>query len=167
VIGSEMPQSVGRDWIARHIPHHGSMCLIDEVTAWDGETIHCTTRTHTQAGNPLRADGRLGAACGVEYAAQAVAIHCAILQTQASRPATTAEAPPVQGYLAAVRDVDSRVDRLDAFPHALDIVASRYAALDRGAVYTFIIRHQSATLLTGRITLKAAAHATGAVGPST
>jgi len=164
LIESVLPGRIGRDWIARHIPHHGAMCLIDDVTAWDAEVIHCTTQTHANTENPLRADGRLGAICGVEYAAQAVAIHHAILLAQQS--ATPSPAAPVQGYLASVRDLETSVERLDTLPQPLEIVASRYAALDGGAIYDFVVRHASSTLQTGRITLKAAPLAAGSAGVS-
>jgi predicted hotdog family 3-hydroxylacyl-ACP dehydratase len=164
LIESVLPGRIGRDWIARHIPHHGAMCLIDEVTAWDAEVIHCTTRTHTHIENPLRADGRLGAICGVEYAAQAVAIHHAILLAQ--QPATATTAAPVQGYLAALRDLETLVERLDTLAQPLEILASRYAALDGGAIYDFVVRQASSTLQTGRITLKTATPATAPAGVS-
>jgi predicted hotdog family 3-hydroxylacyl-ACP dehydratase len=155
---------IGRDWIARHVPHQGAMCLIDEVTAWDADVVHCRTQTHTSRENPLRADGRLGAICGVEYAAQAVAIHHAILlehQAPAAMPAA-----PVQGYLAALRDLETLVERLDALLQPLEIIASRYAAIDGGAIYDFIVRQEKLTLQTGRLTLKAVDAAIGARGDS-
>jgi len=155
---SALPGQIGRDWIARHIPHHGSMCLIDDVISWDGDAIHCRTQTHTSTDNPLRADGRLGAICGVEYAAQAIAIHHAILLAQQA-PGGAAGAP-VQGYLAALRDLETYVEGLDTLPPPLDIFASRHAALDRGAVYDFVVRQASLSLLKGRITLKLASPAT-------
>ena len=42
-----------RAWIAAHIPHAGSMCLLDEVVAWDDERICCTATSHRDPGNPL------------------------------------------------------------------------------------------------------------------
>ena len=51
-------------------------------------------------GNPLRAHDRLSAACGIEYAAQAMAVHgalCAGLDGQQT---------PRNGLLASVRGVD-------------------------------------------------------------
>jgi len=153
LIVSAVPAQIGRDWIARHIPHHGAMCLIDSVTAWDSDTIQCATQTHTHADNPLRADGRLGALCGVEYAAQAMAIHCAILLARQSAIGGTAAA----GYIAALRDVECRVDRLDTYLQPLQIVASRQAGFAGGAMYDFVIGHASLTLQTGRVTLKLAA----------
>ena len=65
--------------IARRIPHQGRMCLLDAVTEWDGAHIVCQASSHRASDNPLRAEGRLGAACGVEYAAQAMAVHGALL----------------------------------------------------------------------------------------
>ena len=83
--------------IAARIPHQGSMCLLDAVLAWDSGQIHCRASSHRQPDNPLRAAARLGAACGIEYAAQAMAVHGALL--------APAGAPPRPGYLASVRSV--------------------------------------------------------------
>ena len=62
-------------WIAAHIPHQGSMCLLDAVLHWDSQHLVCCATSHRHAGNPLRQFDRLGAACGIEYAAQAMAVH--------------------------------------------------------------------------------------------
>ena len=43
-----------------HIPHHGRMCLLDEVIEWDAQHIRCRSGTHRCADNPLRSHGRLG-----------------------------------------------------------------------------------------------------------
>ena len=56
------------------------MCLLDEVLSWDLQRISCRSASHRAADNPLRAHGRLGAACAIEYAAQTVAVHGALLQ---------------------------------------------------------------------------------------
>jgi predicted hotdog family 3-hydroxylacyl-ACP dehydratase len=55
------------------------MCLLDEVIGWDAERITCTSSSHRSVDNPLRARGRLGIACGIEYAAQAMAVHAALI----------------------------------------------------------------------------------------
>ena len=47
-------------WIAAHIPHQGSMCLLDEVLSWDLQRISCRSISHRAPDNPLRAHGRLG-----------------------------------------------------------------------------------------------------------
>ena len=97
---------LNRAWIQAHIPHHGRMCLLDEVIEWNPERISCRSGGHRVADHPLRAHGRLGAACGIELAAQAMAVHGALI----------AEASPVKpagGFLASVRGVRSYVSRLD------------------------------------------------------
>ena len=69
------PCSMTRDDIATLIPHSGSMCLLDGVLSWDENTILCRTASHRLPDNPLRSNGRLAGVCGVEYAAQAMALH--------------------------------------------------------------------------------------------
>ena len=93
-------------WIASHIPHQGSMCLLDYVEAWDEQGIRCCASSHRAADNPLRAYDRLGAACGIEYAAQAMAVHGALLAPSGSAGARV-------GYLVSVRGVQLHVPRLD------------------------------------------------------
>ena len=61
-------------WIAAHIPHQGTMCLLDEVVSWDEARIACRASSHRAPDHPLRTHGRLGAACGIESAAQAMAV---------------------------------------------------------------------------------------------
>src|SRR5215831_9800765 len=106
------------DWIEQHIPHKGRMCLLDEVLSWDAARIRCRSSTHRAADNPLRAHGRLGAACGIEYAAQAMAVHGALIA--ASAPLASTVSTQVRGsigatvgYLASVRNVTLNVTRLD------------------------------------------------------
>ena len=66
---------MGRADIAALIPHAGAMCLLDAVLSWDRTSIACTASSHRAIDNPLAAEGRLDAVCGVEYAAQAMAVH--------------------------------------------------------------------------------------------
>ncbi len=73
--------------IAARIPHQGAMCLLDAVVDWSETAISCRAVSHADPANPLRADGRLGAAAGIEYAAQAMAVHGALLAAASERPA--------------------------------------------------------------------------------
>jgi predicted hotdog family 3-hydroxylacyl-ACP dehydratase len=130
------------DWIAAHIPHSGRMCLLDEVVAWNAQSIVCKAVGHTAADHPLRAHGRLGAAAGVEYAAQAMAVHGALLA-----PVDRAPAP---GYLTSVRELAVHVDRLDDCAGPLRISAERLNGDERVIVYQFRISHQDRCLLEGR-----------------
>ena len=128
--------------IAARIPHQGSMCLLDAVLAWDSGQIHCRASSHRQPDNPLRAAARLGAACGIEYAAQAMAVHGALL--------APAGAPPRPGYLASVRSVQLAVDRLDDLAQDLDIVAERLSGDENNILYHFRVEHAGNLLLSGR-----------------
>lgn len=129
--------------IAARIPHQGSMCLLLEVHELDEQHIVCATRTHLDASNPLRENGRMGAALGIEYAAQAMALHCALQQPQGERPRG--------GYLTSVRDVQLLADVLDAIPEPLSVRAERIAASEQTAMYQFTIHAGERLLLQGRI----------------
>lgn len=131
-----------RAWIAAHIPHQGTMCLLDAVVEWSPERIRCASASHRRADHPLRADDRLGAACGIEYAAQAMAVHGALVAGD--------DAPPRQGFLASVRGVEFKVDRLDDIVGELDIEAERLSGDDDNILYRFEVRGGGQVLLAGR-----------------
>ena len=135
--------------IARLIPHQGSMCLLEQVVAWDARTIHCEATSHRDAGNPLRAHGRLGIACGIEYAAQAMAVHGMLLAQADDRAA----AAPRVGYLAGVRSVTLHASRLDDVQDRLTVKAERVMGDAGGVVYTFEILAGPRLLLDGRATV--------------
>src|SRR5580693_1521933 len=101
---------MNRAWIEARIPHQGRMCLLDEVLAWDAHHIRCSTGTHRALDNPLRSHERLGIACGIEYAAQAMALHGALAGGAAD---ANAGAASQVGLLASVRDVRLHALRLD------------------------------------------------------
>jgi predicted hotdog family 3-hydroxylacyl-ACP dehydratase len=144
--------SVTREWIESHIPHRGTMCLLEEVLSWDEVHARCRSSTHRRADNPLRANGRLGAACGIEYAAQAMAVHGALLAERSGDRA----AP---GMLASVRNVQLRVERLDDV--AGDVIAAvQWLAGDaHSALYEFSITATDRVLLTGRAAIALRARA--------
>jgi predicted hotdog family 3-hydroxylacyl-ACP dehydratase len=133
-----------RLWIERHIPHRGRMCLLDEVMAWDAAHIRCRARSHRLPDNPLRAHGRLGAACGIEYAAQAMAVHGAIMASLSGKPAAI-------GYLASVRNLLLHVERLDDLEADLIASAGRLAGDERSALYEFALTALGQELLSGRV----------------
>jgi predicted hotdog family 3-hydroxylacyl-ACP dehydratase len=132
-------------WIAAHIPHQGSMCLLDAVERWNAECIVCRAVSHGDPEHPLRAEGRLGAAAGIEYAAQAMAVHGALL--------AEASASPRSGYLTSVRSVDLRVSRLDLQLAPLTIVAERLSGDSNHILYQFSVESGEVCLLSGRATV--------------
>jgi predicted hotdog family 3-hydroxylacyl-ACP dehydratase len=145
--------------IERRIPHQGSMCLLDQVVEWDASRIRCEASSHRAADNPLRAHGRLGIACGIEYAAQAMAVHGALL---AEAQADGGPAPvPAAGYLAGVRSVRLHASRLDDVQDDLSVRAERMMGDAGGVVYEFQVHAGTRLLLGGRaiVILDAAAAA--------
>ncbi len=136
---------MSRPWIEARIPHQGRMCLLDEVIDWNAHHIRCRTATHRAPDNPLRAHGRLGIACGIEYAAQAMALHGAL----ASAAASTGVASRV-GLLASVREVRMHVLRLDDIESELLCEVTHLAGDGLTALYEFSLRDADRSLLSGR-----------------
>ena len=118
------------------------MCLLDAVLEWSANAISCRAISHVDPANPLRAAGRLGAANGIEYAAQAMAIHGALL-------AGSDEAPR-QGYLTSVRSVTLHVARLDDLAGDLLVQAERQSGDANHILYQFSLSHAGRCLLEGR-----------------
>src|ERR1700722_14235116 len=155
---------LNRAWIESRISHHGRMCLLDEVIAWSDVRVSCRSSTHRETDNPLRAHGKLGIACGIEYAAQAMAVHGALIaaSSPADRGAPLAAPPaaasaaagtPAAGFLAAVRDVRFHSLRLDDVQGDLICDAVRMAGDATTALYEFELRSEETRLLTGRATV--------------
>ena len=124
------------------VPHAGAMCLLYEVLQADADSIRARAVSHRDPANPLREHGVLPALCGVEYAAQAMAVHGALRQG-AAQP----------GMLAAVRDVELKVERLDDI--AEDLVIEAHCLLNESGrlLYRFEVRANNRELLQGRATV--------------
>ena len=110
-----------RAWIAARIPHQGDMCLLESVREWSAAHARCSANSHRAAGNPLRHRDRLGAACAIEYAAQAMAVHAALLADAVGENAQR----PKAGFLTSARAVQLAVARLDDIADDLDIEVER------------------------------------------
>jgi predicted hotdog family 3-hydroxylacyl-ACP dehydratase len=146
------------DWIEQHIAHKGRMCLLDEVLSWDAARIRCRSGSHRSSDNPLRAHGRLGAACGIEYAAQAIAVHGALVA--ASDPLASTVSTNVRGsigaavgYLASVRNVALHVARLDDLEADLIAAAERITGDGHTVLYEFSVWSALQLLLSGRASI--------------
>lgn len=132
------------------IPHAGSMCLLDGVLRWDEVSLRCVSRRFRDPDNPMRrADGTLGAASGIEIAAQAMAVHGSLVGGKG--------APPARAYLASLRDVRLRTQALDAVAGALIVDAERLMENEDGAVYRFAVAGGGEELIRGRATVRFAA----------
>lgn len=135
-----------REQILKMIPHSGTMCLLDAVLNWDEVSLRCLSSRYRHPDNPMRrADGTLGTACGVEIAAQAVAVHCRLL--------AASKGAPQRGYLVSLRDVKLLAGRLDAIDGDLIVDAERMVGDAISATYHFALAVQGAKLLSGRVTV--------------
>lgn len=151
--------ALDRAWIVRHLPHQGSMCLLDRVEGWDATAIACTTARHRDPENPLRSRGRLAGVCALELAAQAMALHGALLSGNAD--------PPRRGYLASVRGVEVQVERLDDLETDLEVRAERLLGDGNHVIYGFSVEAEGRRLASGRaiVVLDAEARQGGSCAP--
>ena len=138
-----MTEVLGRDWIAAHVPHQGAMSLLEEVVRWDFAGLSARATGHRDAHHPLRRAGVLPAACAIEYAAQAVAAHGALLTN----------GTPARGFLASVRGVTFNVARLDDVAGPLDVVVRRLGGGAHGLLYSFSVEAAGTVLASGRLTI--------------
>jgi predicted hotdog family 3-hydroxylacyl-ACP dehydratase len=127
--------------IAALVPQQGAMCLLDEVLSFDARSIVCRTASHHSADNPLRRDGRLPAIAGIEYGAQAMAVHGALNSSNAAQA----------GVLAGVRAVRCGARYLDGEAGPLTVRAERLIAEGGRLLYAFAVESAGAELVSGRI----------------
>lgn len=130
-----------REAIVRMVPHAGSMCLLDAVTAWDAGHIDCSAAEPGLA-HPLAREGCVPAVAACEYAAQATAVHGALLDDSHE---------PRAGMLAKLMDV-----RLHSpcFPAGDGVLAVRAELLSRtaaGCLYAFEVAGAGAMVASGRL----------------
>lgn len=130
--------------IAERIPHSGRMCLLDRVIHWDARSVQCATSSHRDADNPLREATGLPVWAGIEYAAQAAAVHASLTQHHSS---------PRAGVLAALRGVTASCARLDEIEGELILDAELLHSDPAGGIFKFAVRSGGIALLSGQFTL--------------
>jgi len=130
-----------RSAIAERIPHAGPMVLLDRVIDWDARSITCATRSHLDPANPLREPAGLPVWAGIEYAAQATAVHASLAR---------GDAAPRLGFLASVRDARPHCERLDGIEGELQVRVRLVHDDPAGAIYDFELHSATRPLLTGR-----------------
>jgi predicted hotdog family 3-hydroxylacyl-ACP dehydratase len=129
--------------IAALIPHQGSMCLLHEVISWDDHHIRCSAISHRDPQHPLRSAQGLLAVSGIEYGAQAIAVHGGLL----------AENPhaPRAGYLANAKDVSWSIAQLDTISDDLIVDAKKLISESGRSIYEFTLSAQEKILVQGRV----------------
>ena len=125
------------------IPHSGAMSLLNEVLKWDEDHIICLANSHRSIHNPLRNENALSSVCGVEYAAQAMAVHGALSTGDPDEE-------PRPGYLASIKNLDLSVSSLDDIESDLVIEAELLMRDKEFLVYQFRVLSEDLNLLSGR-----------------
>lgn len=138
---STTPATLDHHQLAARIPHTGAMCLLARVERWSERDIHCVASGHRALDNPLRHGDRLPVSAGIEYAAQAMAVHGSLLEPTATTPR--------RGYLAVLSRVEWTVERLDDIDGELQIEAVRDTVIGGGSSYQFAVRAGERLLLSG------------------
>jgi len=140
-----MSGALDRAWLAAHLPHRGAMNLLDEIVAWDDDHLRARATGHAAASHPLRRAGELPIAAAIEYGAQAVAAHGALVAGHS--------APPAAGFLASVRGVTFHADRLDDIAAPLDVDVERAGVGAGGVLYSFRVAAAGRLLAEGRVAI--------------
>lgn len=130
--------------IAALIPHAGSMCLLDGLLHWDATRIECRAGGHRAPDHPLRTASGLLATAAIEYAAQAMALHGALL-------ARSAGGAPTPGFLASARGVQCHRLHLHDLDGLLQVEAERLAGDEHQLLYAFHVRHRGEPVAEGRV----------------
>lgn len=125
--------------IEARIPHKGAMCLLHQVQTWDNTHISCIATNHRDAAHPLRVGDQLPTLCGIEYGAQAMAVHGSLCEGNRQK----------EGYLVSVRDVLCHGPRLDIIDGEIEVRAEVQQATDTMSHYRFSLHSGSRCLLEG------------------
>ena len=132
-----------RAWLAAHLPHAGTMCLLDAVVDWEEASLHARATNHRALHHPLRRGGELPIVAGIEYGAQAAAAHGAL----------ATQKPSGAGMIAAVRSVAFHARRLDDAAGDLDIRVEQLGGGAAGVIYRFEVSSSGRVLVEGRVTV--------------
>jgi predicted hotdog family 3-hydroxylacyl-ACP dehydratase len=139
--------------IAALVPHAGSMCLLERALAWDETALVCSASSHRDPANPLRTPSGLLAPCAIEYAAQAMALHGALLGHASLQPSKPGAQPGKPGFLASARGVRFARLRLDDLAGDLRVEVRRQAGDAQQILYAFSVTHAGDTVAEGRATV--------------
>jgi predicted hotdog family 3-hydroxylacyl-ACP dehydratase len=134
---------IDRAEIERLVPHAGAMCLLDAVTEWSASAIACTSAL-PGADHPLARNRRVPAIVATEYAAQATAVHGALLQASGQARG---------GMLATLVDVQLGAAAIPADGDALAIRAELLGRSPAGCMYRFEVGTGGTLIASGRLVI--------------
>ncbi len=117
------------------------MCLLEEVLHWDRTRIVCQASAPS-ADHPLARDGRVASVIAPEYAAQATAVHGALLEGHAQ---------PRAGVLAKLAQVDLLRPDIPGDAGALRVQAEMLSRDVSGCLYGFEVSANHQTICRGKL----------------
>lgn len=149
---SMLKQKLNHSEIELRLPHSGNMCLLDEITQADELTLTAQAISHRDIHNPLRLNKKISSINGIEYAAQAMAVHGSLLSEQ-----------PQAGYIATVRNIEIKTPYLfdekksegqeTGKGSPLLIKVEQLMSNENGFTYQFYISCEQQALISGKITV--------------
>jgi predicted hotdog family 3-hydroxylacyl-ACP dehydratase len=132
--------------IASLLPHQPPMILIDKIDECWPEGLRCSSNSHLDPSNPLRQNGVLSIFAGVEYAAQAMALHARLTSNRERE-----HAEPRKGFLASAKQLRAHARNLDDRMGRLSIEVNKLAGDDTSSLYLFAIAAAGHLLLEGQL----------------
>ena len=94
----------------------------------------------------MRDDSGLRALCGIEYGAQAIAAHAALLNGLSGSSL-------LSGVLASARDVTTTRSHLDDLAGPLTIRATLVMTHGQGSIYDVVLTDDDGTVMSGRLSV--------------
>ncbi|MCU7801490.1 MAG: hypothetical protein KZQ70_15500 [gamma proteobacterium symbiont of Lucinoma myriamae] len=143
---------LNRQEIEQRLPHAGKMSLLDKVTHADLLTLSASAVSHLNSDNPLRFNNKLSSINGIEYAAQAMAIHSFLL-SELKSPNINTEDSRQTGYIATVRNIDIFTPDFPETESVIKIEVEQLMSDTNGFTYQFHISDGKKTLISGKITV--------------
>lgn len=138
--------------IEKLLPHAGKMSLLNKVICADEKKLTATAISHKEHDNPLRINGTLSTLNGIEYAAQAMALHGALSAVYSGSKNT-----PQSGYIVAVRNIEIKLPFFPENAGELIIDVEKLMSNDNGFTYQFQInaqlKQEQNELISGKITV--------------
>ncbi len=137
-----MLKNLTRLEIEQYLPHSDTMCLLDEVSRTTEQSLWAQTKSHLSTDNPLMINGRIAAVNGIEYAAQAMALHGYLLSGEQK-----------DGYIASVRNIKILAPFLPLDDVPIVIQVDSLLNDPYGFTYQFLLSSQKKPLISGKITV--------------
>lgn len=141
---SILSSALNHQQIEHYLPHAGNMSLLHTVSYADATQLKASAISHLDRDNPLRINNKLASVNGIEYAAQAMAIHGFLLSEQAEAQ---------KGYIATVRNIEIKTPFFPETEPLIDIEVQQLMSDSHGFTYQFHLSSGKKTLISGRITV--------------